>query len=124
LKKFVVSFTDNKTGTSTNDIRGKNILLVGDSYSAEDLALTAIKRGVNKIYICSRSSEGSSASYMAAWPMDKVQMLDYPVPTAVIQEGKGIQCREVSAMLETYPIKEDGKVWDLKDISTVLFCTG
>jgi hypothetical protein len=43
--------------------------------------------------------------------------LDYSVPTAVIQEGRGIQC-------QTYPIKEDGTVWDLKDISTVLFCTG
>jgi hypothetical protein len=171
LKKFEVSFTDNKTGINTtgyydkclwaaghngrpfipkaisqvlvegkfsgkamhssnvgdfdDGIRGKNILLVGDSYSAEDVALTAIKRGAHKIYICSRSSKGA-ASYMAAWPMDKVQMLGTSVPTAVIQEGKGIRCREVAhdMELETYHIKGDGKVWDLKDISTVLFCTG
>ena len=34
-------------------VRGKNIMFVGDQYSAEDLALTAIKLGVETIEILS-----------------------------------------------------------------------
>lgn len=40
-------------------VRDKNVLLVGDNFSSEDLALVAIKAGAAKVYIVSRSGKGS-----------------------------------------------------------------
>eukprot|EP00978_Attheya_sp_CCMP212_P013911 scaffold35153_cov48-Attheya_sp.AAC.1 len=112
-------------GDFDDDIRGKNVLFIGDSYSSEDLALTAIKRGVKKVYICSRSGEGA-ASYMGAWPMNKVEVLKSSTPTAVINNGKGIRCERVeySFKSEKYEIVENADCYDMEDISTIIFCTG
>jgi len=39
-------------------VKGKKILIIGDSYSAEDLTLEAIKLGVESVDICTRSTTG------------------------------------------------------------------
>ncbi|MGH3056354.1 MAG: SidA/IucD/PvdA family monooxygenase, partial [Gaiellaceae bacterium] len=54
-----------------SDVCGKRLLLVGSSTSAEDLALRAIKHGVDHVYVCSKSGEGQ-ACYMGSWPQAKV----------------------------------------------------
>jgi len=44
-----------------DDVKGKKIMLIGDSSSAEDLALRAIKYGVDHIYILARSGDGDAS---------------------------------------------------------------
>jgi hypothetical protein len=51
-------------------IHNKRILLIGDSYSAEDLALQFVKLGAAKVYISSRRGNGVAAS-TSTWPTNK-----------------------------------------------------
>ena len=57
--------------TEMNDfeatVRGKRVLLIGDSYSAEDLALQSIKLGAEQIYITSNKIT-SHLVKATAWP--------------------------------------------------------
>jgi len=56
-----------------NAVKGKNIIMVGDSYSSEDLALQCIKLGAGEITILSRHCNGSACD-MGSWPEDKVEI--------------------------------------------------
>jgi len=102
-----------KVGNFTKYVENKRILLVGDSLSAEDLALQAIKLGVERVYISSRSG-GGAAMYHAAWPYNKVEIIEKMNVTSVIQDGLGIRL--------TFP--NDSEVLDLNNIATVVYCTG
>mmetsp|Transcript_15855 Transcript_15855/g.29926 ORF Transcript_15855/g.29926 Transcript_15855/m.29926 type:complete len:595 (-) Transcript_15855:654-2438(-) len=97
-----------------NAVRGKRILMVGDSYSAEDLALQCIKLGAEKIYITSRTGEGSAA-YMGSWPGNKVEMLWYSQIAGVKDDGKTI-------VFDT--LYEEYAVSPVQDISIIILCTG
>lgn len=101
-----------ETGPSFDQlVRGKGILLIGDSYSAEDLTLQAIKLGVKEVAICSRSGTGI-AYYTGSWPMDKVDVYYAHAPTGVTDDGYGI-------------LLSDGKEnMVLEDVRTVIYCTG
>jgi len=112
-------------GNFKEDVQGKRIILIGDAYSAEDLALQAIKLGVERIYIISRSGLGV-ASYMSEWPHDKVEVISEVMPSSVIQGGHGIQFKglEYNCELDKHEIDEDGDTINLLDISTVVYCTG
>jgi cation diffusion facilitator CzcD-associated flavoprotein CzcO len=63
--------------TETHHIRqhcvGKTILLIGGSYSAEDLALQCLKWGCEKVHISTRDVE-SAVTWTSAWPANKVQV--------------------------------------------------
>ncbi|KAG7372597.1 flavin-containing monooxygenase [Nitzschia inconspicua] len=63
--------------TETHSIRkhvpGKTVLLIGGSYSAEDLALQCLKWGADKVHVSSRS-DSSPVTWMTHWPADKVQV--------------------------------------------------
>ena len=61
----------NSLGASVKD---KRIVMIGDSYSAEDLALQCLKLGAERIFITSRNNCGS-ASNVEAWPGEKVEFL-------------------------------------------------
>ena len=106
-------------------VSGKNILLIGDSFSAEDLALQAIKLGAEKIYICSRSGFGE-ATHMGAWPGNKVQILKEILPHHVNEDGSGLYCHQVELDEETekYKLKKGSKIIEIRNISAVVFCTG
>jgi Predicted flavoprotein involved in K+ transport len=97
-----------------NAVQGKRILMVGDSYSAEDLALQCIKLGAEKIYITTRTGEGS-ASYMGSWPENKVEMLWYSQIAGVKEDGKTIMCDTLN---------NDYAPACVNDISIIIFCTG
>ena len=103
-----------KLSSDSNAVKGKRILMIGDSYSAEDLALQCIKLGAEKIYITTRKSEGS-ASYMGSWPEDKVEFAWYSEVSGVKDDGRTI-------VLDA--LKEDEPVEDAEDISIVILCTG
>jgi hypothetical protein len=51
-------------------ISNRRILLIGDSYSAEDLALQLVKLGASKVYISSRKGNGIAVS-MGWWPTNE-----------------------------------------------------
>ena len=108
--QIVHSSEMNKLGTS---VKGKRIVMVGDSYSAEDLALQCIKLGASKIYITSRRSSGV-ASYVGSWPDDKVEILWYKLPYSV-QGDNTLLCR--------YD-EDDDDIQTILDVSIVIFCTG
>jgi trimethylamine monooxygenase len=91
--------------------RGKKILMIGDSFSAEDLALQAIKLGAETVDICSRSGEGIACE-TGSWPQDRVDIHECYLPTEVTKDGSGV-------------VLSNGKEEvTLEDIETVIFCTG
>ena len=106
-------------------IRGKKVLMVGDSFSAEDLALVAIKAGAEKVYILSRAGEGI-VSYISAWPQDKVEIIEGMMATNVVQNGHGIRFEEMEYDTDDwdYHLVRGGEVYDVEDISLIIYCTG
>mmetsp|Transcript_11840 Transcript_11840/g.33841 ORF Transcript_11840/g.33841 Transcript_11840/m.33841 type:complete len:685 (+) Transcript_11840:110-2164(+) len=119
----VIHSTEMKDFEAT--IRGKKVLFIGDSYSAEDLALQSLKLGAEQIYITSRGGYGT-ASYVNAWPEDRVKVLWYMLPTGVTADGRGIVLSKMewNYTTERYEPKEGGETVELEDISTVVLCTG
>jgi len=112
-------------GNFQKDVKDKRVVLIGDAYSSEDLALQAVKLGAKKVYIYSRSGRGIAA-YMGAWPLNKVEVIEDMKPTHVIQNGCGIRFEEVVWDYDTedYNIVKDTKPLDLKNIAAVVYCTG
>lgn len=111
------------------DIRGKNFLFIGAAYSAEDLALSFIKRGANHIYVVSRTENVYPISATASWPMDKLTLLMRTEIKEVLEDNKlRMGRREI-----TSPVIQEiaEKYYDdthidfvLEDIDAVIFCTG
>jgi thioredoxin reductase len=114
--QIVHSSEMDKLSSDDNAVKGKRILMIGDSFSAEDLALSCIKLGAEKIYISSRKSEGS-ASYMGSWPEDKVTNLFYSQVSGVKDDG-------IHRTIVFDALEEDGHIEDAEDVSIVIFCTG
>jgi len=106
-----------------SDVKGKNVLIVGDSCSSEDLALRAVKLGAKHVYICARSGEGSASS-TKVWPLDKITVISGP-PYKVLK-GNTIKCRAVywSEKRQRYRKDDDELPVKVKDIATVILCTG
>ena len=94
-------------------VRGKKILMVGDSYSAEDLTLQAIKLGVKSVDVLSRSAWGVVCD-TASWPRNCVEVHEEYELVGVSDGGLGI-------VIEN-EYEEDKMTLD--DIDTVIFCTG
>jgi len=120
------------------DVHKKRIMIVGDSSSAEDLSLRAIKHGAEKVYIISRSGNGD-AVYMSAWPYGKVEIIEGEISRVI-----GDKNFEVSGNWETYQTSQyesdsddesscsdeensdSGKASQqyIENIDLVLLCTG
>ena len=110
--------------TFDQHVRGKNIMLVGDSLSAEDLALTAIKLGVETIEVVTRSAEGI-VTETGYWPEDKVDINENCIVTGVADDGRGVILAKVeyNSVSEKYdPVP--GRKITLDCIDTVIYCTG
>uniref|UniRef100_A0A7S1G0D1 Uncharacterized protein n=1 Tax=Corethron hystrix TaxID=216773 RepID=A0A7S1G0D1_9STRA len=105
------------------DVRGKRVLLVGGSYSAEDLALAAIKCDAARIFVSARRA--NVVTWTAAWPYGKVEVLQDVVPVRVTEGGRCIGFADTEEREEREDRGEDPPVQtELRDIDTVLFCTG
>lgn len=104
-------------------VKGKTVMMVGDSYSAEDLTLRALKLGAKKIYICSRSGQGT-ASETTSWPKGKVEMI-WGVPYKV-QKKTGFKCQGIywSEKRQKYRKDDEDPPVKVKDIDVVISCTG
>jgi Flavin-binding monooxygenase-like len=105
------------------DVKGKRILLIGGSYSSEDLALTAIKVGAEMIYISSRQ-EDSIVTLTSAWPNNKVKLLLEMQPVQVTDEGKSIEFAEVERRHGDIFVVNNEVETKIRNIDTVIFCTG
>lgn len=101
------------------DVKGKRILLIGDSYSAEDLALQCVKLGAERIYVTSRQCIGIVNDHIS-WPEDRVEILRYSTVNGV-KKGTG-------TTIITKPSKAGAKKdlgeHEIEDVSIVIFCTG
>lgn len=96
-----------EAGRILGDFKGKRIAMIGDAYSAEDLALQAIKLGVEKIFIFSKRGAGYCA-LTSEWPDDKVEVIYNSEISGVDREGNGLQLDQRN----------------IPDISAVIYCTG
>lgn len=67
-----------EVGKLKDSVEGKRMLVVGGSFSAEDITLTSIKLGAEKIYISSRQRE-NVISWTGVWPLNKVKYLEETV---------------------------------------------
>ena len=92
-------------------VKGKKILIIGDSYSAEDLTLEAIKLGCEQVDILSRSGTGIAYD-CGSWPRDCVDVHYAYKPTGVTNEGRGIVLSNGST----------DKI--LEEVDTVIYGTG
>eukprot|EP00978_Attheya_sp_CCMP212_P010522 scaffold25543_cov55-Attheya_sp.AAC.2 len=106
-------------------VKGKRILFVGSSYSAEDVALHSIKLGAKKVFISLRGDTGAACD-VSAWPGNKVKLFNCTMPCGVTEDGTGILLRETTWNYDTlkYEFDPSSEPTVVKDISAVLFCTG
>jgi len=112
-------------GNFLSTVKGKRIAIIGDSLSAEDLALQAIKLGVKKVYILSRTGMGICTDVIS-WPKDKVRLLRNMVLTDVTEGGHGLRFSEAiyNGLEEEYDYVPNGETTYIEDISAVIYCTG
>ena len=115
------------TSNFKEDVRGKTVLMIGGEYSAEDLALMAVKEGVLKVYIMTRHAD-SASSFNSRYPYDKVEVLEeFGVESA---NGSDITLNKVYKDLKNqkYVFYDDDDKYSkrvlLPNIDTVVFCTG
>jgi len=116
------------------NVKGKRVVLIGDSSSAEDLALKAIRDGAEMVYILSRSGYGDAID-MGAWPgtvdrktgkvKSKVKAL-IALPYQVVNNGTNLRCCEIfwNQDDEIYEIDDEEEPFTLERIDTIIFCTG
>ena len=115
-------------------VAGKRVVLVGDSDSAVDLALQAVKEGAAKVIVLSRSGYGGCL-YMGSWPhatnssdgtREPLVQVVVAVPSRVVDQGKSIECSPVywDHEEEVYVVDEESKSVIVENVDTVIFCTG
>lgn len=115
-------------------VAGKRVVLIGDSDSAVDLTLHAIKLGASKVIVLSRSGYGD-CFYMGSWPLRKnvatgenetIVEVHVALPYRVVDDGKSIECAKVVWNPDEiiYEISEEEETITIEKIDTVIFCTG
>lgn len=111
------------TSNFKSDVENKRVLIVGGELSGEDLTLMAIKEGASQIYITCRFEE-AVCNETSRWPYDKVKV--HNCTTIVKVVGNTVTLKEVEkdCREQEYKVNEEGDKTILKDIDTVIFCTG
>jgi len=115
-------------------ITGKRILMIGGSYSAEDLALQCTKLGSGKIYISTRC-RGGAVSEMGSWPKNNVEVMSYRRVSSVKENsnGKTIVFETTYYDDESSDAESDSEDDDsfdepltaeVEDIDIIILCTG
>ncbi|EJK69392.1 hypothetical protein THAOC_09357 [Thalassiosira oceanica] len=96
------------------------IVLIGGGFSAEDLALQAVKVGVNHVTIVVRDAKGGEVANTRYWPYDKVNVLRGMMVTGSEGERR-IRLSESGDLPE---VDESKGCFYLDDIETIILCTG
>jgi hypothetical protein len=132
--KVLHSIHCSNANTFDEAVRGKCIVLIGDSNSAEEIALQSVRHGVKKCYVLSRSGFGD-CFYMGSWPGDKdleTGKIDPKVevhlvlPRRIVGDGRTIEClpMEWNDEVDGYEFDDEGDSLTLTDIDTIIICTG
>ena len=111
-----------ETHNLKDDVQGKNVLMVGGSYSAEDLALMAIKLGVKHVHVVSRSSFTHMDGYQT-WPQNCVSVYSGRTPVGANGRNVCIGSIEWKGSEGIYHI-EESDTFTLTDIDTIVLTTG
>jgi cation diffusion facilitator CzcD-associated flavoprotein CzcO len=111
------------------DIIGKNFLFIGSAYSAEDLALSFIKRGANHIYVTTRSDNAYPVLSTSSWPMDKVTIFPRTEIKGVLTDNRLKMGRmeleeETAKQISEEFYDQAYNDFVLTDIDAIVFCTG
>jgi Flavin-binding monooxygenase-like len=117
----------------SSSVIDKCVVLVGDSDSAADVALRAVKLGASKVIILSRSGYGGCL-FMGSWPSrvtangssESIVQIHVAVPCRVVDAGRSIECSPVvwSHEDEAYIVDETRENVIVENVDTVIFCTG
>ena len=114
-----------ETHNLKEDVCNKRVLMIGAGLSAEDLALMAIKLGVEQVYITCRDVP-EDYEEVERWPYDKVEVLHGTTVHSV--KGNNVQFIRCNAVWSTGYIADEIPTPDntrtLEGIDTVIFCTG
>lgn len=111
------------TANFEEDVKGKRVLLIGGAYSAEDLALMAVKVGAEMVYASSRQNE-NVVSWATSWPQNKVEILEEQTPVRVTEDGRCIQFVAVKWEFPVDYVPSEDVETEIRDIDTIIFCTG
>ena len=105
------------------EVKSKHVFIIGDSSSAEDTALRAVKLGAKKVTISSRSG-GGDAYGTSSWPEDKVKVV-YGPPHK-ISKGKDFKCHPVywNDKRQAYRKDDEEESFKVRSVDTVVLCTG
>ena len=102
----------------------KHILLIGGSYSALDMAYTAIRHQASKVTMVVRdASRHVPVTWPQSWPEDKVEIVWEKVPTSVNPQTQAIVCSAWDAFEDALDT-EDFSVQEIHNVDTVVLCTG
>ena len=115
-------------------VSNKKIVLIGDGESAKGLAVQAVKKGVKKVYVLSRSGQGI-CSDTGSWPgklnkttgkVEPYVEVHMALPYKTINNGNGLMCNEMiwNDEEEIYELYDEVAPLELNNIDTVIFCTG
>jgi len=107
-----------------DDVKGKTIMMIGDSSSAEDLTLRAIKLGAKKVFIAARRGLGDCAE-TGSWPSNKAEVI-YNLPYKVVKEGTMFKCQPMywSEKRQKWRRDDEEEVCKVRDVDIVIACTG
>jgi len=115
-------------------VSDKKVVLVGDSASAEDSALHAVKLGAKSIHILSRSGYGV-CNDTGSWPgvrdtstgetKPKIHV-HIALPYKITNSGTGLRCcgMEWSQEDEVWERDEETPIVQIDNVDTIIFCTG
>eukprot|EP00536_Pseudo-nitzschia_multiseries_P001344 jgi/Psemu1/282949/fgenesh1_pg.17_\ len=117
------------TSDFEGDVAGKRVLLVGGGYSAEDLALMAIREGVARVYVtCRKDESDTDLGCTTRWPYDAVTVYGSTVLENVSGSTVTLQYVRWDSRSRNYrpDANTDRPVRRvvLRNIDTVIFCTG
>jgi len=114
-----------------DDITDMNFLFIGSAYSAEDLALSFIKRGANEIFISTRTEDAYLVTSTSWWLKDKVNILVATELKEVLHNNVLRMARRQIQFESPSTKKYADKFYDqsdenmlLDEIDAVIFCTG
>jgi hypothetical protein len=130
--RFCVLHSTDTKRIRTN-VHGRNILLIGGGFSAEDLALQCLKWGASHVDVVTRDDE-AEVTWTAQWPgPNRVHVHTEMAIRAVHPEDGSIQLSPVHFVWPNQYGWSNTNAEDdpplstttiLKDIQTIIFCTG
>jgi len=119
--KFTMGTMEGAGRTVLNPV-GLTVMLIGDSYTAEDVALQCVRRGAKAVYIASRDGGGVVSG--VRWNTNVVRIIT-ALPYKVVH-GTGLKCQAVyyDEDVKAYVRNKMEPSIRIKNVAAVIYCTG